>query len=103
MKIAYIREHHPTTGTLYNQRLTVTPSEFKKINDIIKTVYYKTETETKKAHKITSEQMSILYFCKPLNDGENKVFLNLKHLDIIFQNFFIPRLKYRNTVIYIKG
>ena len=104
MKISYIKEYHPTNGTTYHQRLTVSPSEFNTINEKSKNFYKSIENDTKNAHKITSEQIKILYFCKPLDENntpaKNKYFLTLTQLNFIYLFFTPARLKNNyNTII----
>ena len=106
MKIAYIGEHHPTNGTYYRQRITVTPEEYEHINNRITEIYNKNVALCKEKHIITSEQMNILCFSKPLdisNRHENKVYLKLSQLYLIWSLY--PRNKRftdNNTILYIK-
>lgn len=106
MKIAYRGEYHPTNGTYYRQRITVTPSEYDYINKRITDIYNKNIALYHEKHVITSEQMNILCFSKPLDISdrkENKIYLKLNQLYLIWS--FFPECKRftdNNTILYIK-
>lgn len=106
MKIAYIGEHHHTSGTYYRQRLTISPEEYNSINEKMTEIYNKNMEFCKKNHTITSEQMLIMTYTKPLDASErngNKIYINISQLHAIWS--FYPENKRfcdYNTLIYIK-
>lgn len=106
MTIAYIGEHHPTTGTYYRQRLTVSPAEYNYINERITALYNKNVNHVKNSPLITSEQMRTLCFSKPLDisdrDG-SKIYLTLSQLYLIW-SFFPDNKRFtdNNTILLIK-
>lgn len=89
MKIAYIGEHHPTDGTYYRQRITVTQKEFNYINNKLGIWHDHTHIDVKSRGIMTDEQATILWYGKKLTETDhanNKYYLKLTQL------YFIQRL-----------
>lgn len=106
MKIAYIGEYHPTSGTYYRQRITVNRAEYDKINAALSENYRKTAENIKSSHIMTGAQFETMYYQKPLDISdkkENKIYLKLNQLYFIMWLFpDQKRITDNNTILYIK-
>ena len=107
MKIAYIGEHHPTSGTYYRQRITVTRAEYDKINAALSENYRRTAADIKTSHIMSTSQLETMCYQKPLDISdktENKIYLKLHQLYFIMWLFpDQKRITDNNTILYIRG
>lgn len=107
MKIAYIGEYHPTEGTYYRQRVTVTQAEYDYINQKLIERYTKAQQSICKSGIMTGEQAATIYYCKPLDFSDrnkNKIYLKLHQLYTIAAMFpENKRFTDNNTILYIGG
>ena len=107
MKIAYIGEYHPTAGTYYRQRITVSRAEYDQINNALSDHYQKTAADIKAAHIISNSQLETMCYQKPLDisdKAENKIYLKLNQLYFIMGLFpDQKRITNNNTILYVKG
>ena len=114
MKVAYIGDWHPTKGTYYRQRITVTQDEYNMINQKMMENYSRTQKDIKKSAIITSEQMHTITYGKPLDFADRvdqTIYLNLTQLYMIAAAIYgMPeyekahkRITNNNTILMIKG
>lgn len=106
MKIAYIGEYHPTNGTYYRQRITVTQEEYELINKKLIDNYKRTQKNIQKSGIMTWEQMNTICYRKPLDVSDrcgNKIYLKLNQLYMIWSMFpENKRFTDNNTILMIK-
>ncbi len=114
MKIAYIGDWHPTKGTYYRQRITITQDEYDMINGKMAERYRRTHKDIKEAGIVTSEQLDTIVYGKPLDFADcvdQTIYLTLTQLHMIAAAIFgMPeydkahkRIKNNNTILMIKG
>lgn len=114
MKIAYIGDWHPTKGTYYRQRITVTQEEYDMINAKMVEWYRRTEKDIKETGLMTSEQLHTMTYGKPLDFADRvdqTIYLTLTQLYMIAAAIFgMPeyekahkRITNNNTILMIKG
>lgn len=87
MKIAYIGDWHPTKGTYYRQRITVTQKEYDMINERMVERYRRTQKDIKEAGIMTSQlyMIAAAIFGMPEYEKAHK------------------RITNNNTILMIKG
>jgi hypothetical protein len=106
MKIAYIGEYHPTNGTYYRQRITVSQSEYEYINKKLTENYTKTQRNIKRTGIMPSQQLETICYRKPLDVSDrngNKIYLKLNQLYMIWSLFpDNKRFTDNNTILMIK-
>lgn len=114
MKVAYIGEWHPTKGTYYRQRITVTQAEYDMINQKMMERYSGVQKSIKEAGIMTSEQLNTMTYGKPLDFADKingTIYLTLTQLYSIAAAIFgIPglekahkRITNNNTILMVKG
>lgn len=114
MKVAYIGDWHPTKGTYYRQRITVTHDEYDMINGKMMEHYRRTENDIKKSAIMTNEQLNTMMYGKPLDLADRvdqTIYLTLTQLYMIAAAIFgMPefekahkRITNNNTILMIKG
>lgn len=114
MKVAYIGDWHPTKGTYYRQRITVTQEEYNMINQRMIEHYRRTQKDIKEAGIITSEQLNTMTYGKPLDFAyrvDQTIYLTLTQLYMIAAAIFgmpeyekaYKRITNNNTILMIKG
>lgn len=114
MKIAYIGDWHPTKGTYYRQRITVTQKEYDMINEKMVERYRRTQKDIKEAGIMTSEQLHTMTYGKPLDFADRvdqTIYLTLTQLYMIAAAIFgmpeyekaYKRITNNNTILMIKG
>lgn len=114
MKVAYIKDWNPKSGTCYRQRITVTQKEYDMLNDKLVENYRRTANDIKQAGIMTSEQLYTMTYGKPLDCSErigNVIYLKLTQLYMIAAAIFgMPeyeqahkRITNNNTILMIKN
>lgn len=114
MKVAYVSDWHPTKGTHYRQRITVTQAEYDMINRKIAEHYSGVQKSIKDAGVMSSEQFRTMVYGKPLDFADKingTIYLTLTQLYSIAAAIFgIPefekahkRITDNNTILMIKG
>lgn len=114
MKVAYVSDWHPTKGTHYRQRITVTQAEYDMINQKMMERYSGVQKSVKQAGIMTSEQMTTMVYGKPLDFADRingTIYLTLTQLYSIAAAIFgMPeykkvhkRITDNNTILMIKG
>lgn len=114
MKVAYIGDWHPTNGTYYRQRITVTQEEYNMINQRMVEHYSRTQKDIKEAGIMTNEQLNTMAYGKPLDFADRvgqTIYLTLTQLYMIAAVIFgMPeyekahkRITDNNTILMIKG
>lgn len=114
MKVAYMKELHPTKGTCYRQRITVTADEYDLINKRMAERYRKTQNNIEKSHIMDGTQLHTITYGKPLDfadrDG-NKAYLTLTQLYMVAAAVYgLPefekahkRITDNNTILMVNG
>lgn len=114
MKVAYISDWHPTKGTHYKQRITVTQEEYDMINRRMIERYNHTQQDVKEAGIMTGEQLNTMVYGKPLDFADRAdeiVYLTLTQLYMVASAIYgmpeyeraYKRITYNNTILMIKG
>lgn len=114
MYVSYMKNWSPS-GTVYDQRITMSQEEFKELNRLLTKDYNKLKKDVKGKVIIPDAELRELVYGKPLSQAEregNTYYLTLTQLGGIMRvlpdNFWFgkrinKKLKNRNTMIVVKG